>query len=361
MSEAPDYRSGTADTMEHYAQTAYTAPRSSTGIRTNQIAQIEARRTALEDQMAKYDHYAGPVDAGGLPGIPGLGPRATQGQILDFVSEHYPGMIGFFNSNPEIRNLLTAAAREGWSPEKLQGEIMGTNWYRGTAASARDFEILEQTDPATAQAQVAATGAQIRDSAQTLGIGMSGATIAQLAWQANRNGWNDAQTVDALLYGLNWSTVEAGQLTANVDEIKDLAGDYLVDISDSTARQYSARMASGEMTMAGVESALIASAKGRFSWMASEIEQGVKPIDYFAPVRDTIARTLEVAPETINLMDPKWIPLVEVRDRDSGKMRAATLNEAMLSARNQSSFVNTQGAQEMSAGMIQLVQDAFGY
>lgn len=350
---------GTADTMERYANTAYSSPNGGQ-IRTNRIAQIESQRTALEDQMARYGHYAGPV-TGGVPGIPGLGPRATTGQILDYIAENYPGMIGFFNSNPEIRNLLIDAAKEGWSPEKLTAEIQGTGWYRGTSANQRDFQLLEQQDPATAQAQVAATAADIRNSAATLGLGFSAKTIADLAWQVNRNGWNDSQTVDALLSSLNWNTVEAGQLTANVDDIKKIARDYLVSISDTSARQYSARIASGEMNLAGVESIMKSQAAARFSWMGDQIQQGVTPVDYFAPVRDTIARTLEVAPESIDLMDPKWLRLVEVHDRETGKTRAATLNEAMLSARNQSSWVNTQGAQEMSAGMIQLAQQAFGY
>lgn len=330
-------------------------------VRTNRIAQIEASQSALERQQAKYGHVTGPVDESGQAGLTGLGPRATTGQILDYIAENYPGMIGFFNNNPEIRAKLVQAAQEGWSPNKLQAEVMSTNWYRSSSVSQRDFQLLEAQDPATAQAQVAATAATIRDTARTLGIGLSGEAIAGMAWNVNRNGWNDAQTIDSLLHGLNWATVEGGQLTANVDDVKKIAGDYLVSVSDHTARQYSARIASGELNLAGVESIMQSQARARFSWMASEIDQGVKPSDYFAPVRDTVARTLEVAPETINLMDPKWLSLVEVRDRETNKMRAATMNEAMLSARDQGGWVNTQGAQEMSAGMIQLAQQAFGY
>jgi hypothetical protein len=291
---------------------------------------------------------------------PGLGPAASTGQILDYIAENYPGMVGFFNTNQEIRSKLVEAAKWGWSPSKLQAEVQATTWYRTTSNQAREFEILQSTNPAEAQAQVAAIAASIQNSAQTMGVGLAGSAIAGMAWQAARNGWTDAQTIDALLANLDWSTVEGGQLTATRDDIKAVAGQFLVDVSDTTAQQYAARIASGELTLEGVRSIMQRQATGRFSWLSDTIDQGVTPADYFAPVRDVIARTLEVAPDSINLMDPRWLGLVEVRDRETGQMRAATLNEAMLSARGRSEFVNTQGAGEMSAGLIQMAKEAFG-
>lgn len=301
-----------------------------------------------------------PVRTSPTDPLAGLGPGATTGQIMDFVAENYPGMIGFFNSNPEIRNKLIEAARWGWSPAKLDAEVKGTNWYRSTAYQARDFELLEAQDPASAKAQVASVAASIQNSARTMGLGLSGGQIAGLAWQAARNGWTDAQTVDALLSGLNWNMVEGGTLSANVDDIKAMAGDYLVNLSDSTARGYAARMASGEYTLEGVRAILQKQSRARFNWMADLIDQGITPKDYLAPVRDVIANTLEVAPESINLMSPQWMSLVERRDRESGQLRAATLNEALLSARGTNAYPDTQGAQELSAGMLSLVQEAFG-
>jgi hypothetical protein len=100
-------------------------------------------------------------------------------------------------------------------------------------------------------------------------------------------------------------------------------------------------------------------AKSRFGWLASQIDQGVTPDDYFAPTRDVIARTLEVSPESIDLMDPKWLGLVEVKD-DNGQTRGATLNEALLAARRQSQWSDTQNAQEMSASAAGLVKRMFG-
>ena len=338
-------------------------------IRTNTIAEgmirggVTGGATSV-DPLDRMRAAAGLV-TGGVAGAiagsnPGLGSGATTGQILDYIADNYPGMIGFFNTNPEIREKLIEAARWGWAPGKLEAEIQGTEWYRSTSAAARDFELMNAQDPASAQAQVSAVAAQIQNSARSMGLGISGDAIAGMAWTAARNGWTDSQTIDALLANLDWNTVEGGALTATVDDVKAIAGDYLVAVSEDTSRRYAARIASGELTLEGVRSIMQQQARSRFSWMGDQIDQGVAPSDYFAPVRDVIARTLEVAPESIDLMSPEWLGLVEVRDSTTGAMRAATLNEAMLAARRRTNFADTQGAQEMSAGMLQLTREAFG-
>ena len=118
----------------------------------------DRRFASLRGTTPTVDQFGRPIPQIGDQ-QPGLGPGASTGQIMDYVADHYPGMIGFFNSNPEIQAKLIEAAKWGWSPGKLQAEVQGTGWYRSTSAAARDFAILESSDPSTAQARVAATAA----------------------------------------------------------------------------------------------------------------------------------------------------------------------------------------------------------
>ena len=292
---------------------------------------------------------------------PFLRADASWADIESYVAEWYgPGMVGYLNSIPEVRDVLIQAARNKQPYNVTLAQIQGTGWYRGTDAKQRDFGLLEANDPAEAQRRVKETGAAIHNTAQTLGLGFSAQQVASMAWQVERNGWSDPQTIDALLRGISWESLGPGELTANVDAVKDLAGDYLVQISDNTARAWSKRIASGEMTLAGVESALQHQAKSRFSWMGSQIDQGVTPLDYFRPVRDVVAGTLELPTEEINLMDPKWLSLVEVREPD-GTVRGATMHEAMMRARSRPEFVDTRQADEMTSGLSSLVARAMGF
>lgn len=286
--------------------------------------------------------------------------RAPQAEVYAYISENFPGMSAFFNAVPEIRDILITAAREKLSPLIVQQQIQATSWWKARSASVRDWELLVNNDPAEARSQVQTAAADIQNTARSLGLSLSSGQIASLATEVSRNGWSDAQTIDRLLQGLNWSTVEGGDLTAMRDEVKKVGSRYLVEVSDSTAQQYASRIASGEMSIAGVQSIMQRQARSRFTWMTDIIDQGVTPEDYFAPIRDTIARTLELAPEAVNLMDSQWLGMVETRDPKTGEIRGATLHEADLAARRRPEYWNTNRAQEQAAWTVSALQEMFG-
>lgn len=275
-----------------------------------------------------------------------------------FVRENY-GQLAWALDDDEIGPILRRAAQEEWDPIKLFGAIQGTNWWRNTSAAARTWDQLLNEDPAEAARLVNQAAATVQNRARSLGIPLGAGQIQSIARSAAQNGWTDAQVVDQVMRQVNWATLEAGDLTALRDDVKSVASSYLVGVSDATAQQYAARIASGEMTMQGVRSAMVKQAKSRFSWMSSELDQGITVRDYLQPVRDTIARELEIAPDAVDLTDGKWLGMVEVPD-EKGGMRAATLNEAMLAARRRPEWAATRNAQETTTNMIGMIADVFG-
>ena len=196
----------------------------------------------------------------------------------------------------------------------------------------------------------------MKNRAESLGLNVN---VNSLAAAATANGWTDAQTVDALLNQANWATIEAGDLTALRDDVKRIGSDYLVNTTDSTAQNWAMKIASGEMSQEGVRSAMLKQAKARFSWMSDELDSGITPRDYFAPVKNVIAQELGVASEEVNLMDSKYLKMIE-KVGDDGKPRAATLDEAMMTARRDPRFANTAKAKEMSTNMSGMVAEIFG-
>lgn len=291
--------------------------------------------------------------ASGLPTNMAL---ASDAQIEAFIRSNY-GYMAAFMDVPEVKTALFNAARMGYDEQRLYGEITKTTWWKTTDAANRTWTKLQGEDPAEARRQVEQTAATVMNRARTLGLPPG--NVASIALQATKNGWNTDQQIDALIRQVNWGTIEAGDLTATRDSVRAIAGDYLVGVSDTTAQQYATRIASGEMSMDGVASAMRQQAKARFGWMASELDQGMTVKDYLAPVRDVIASELEVAPESVNLMDSKWLSMVETRG-DDGKPRAATLNEAMLAARAKPEWQSTKRAQEMTTGTMKMITNIFG-
>lgn len=291
-----------------------------------------------------------------LAELPGVGALATDSEIETYVRENY-GYMGSFLNVPEVRDVLFEAARWGYDEQKLYGKLSQTQWWQTTSASQRTWQQLTSEDPAEARRQVEQTAALVQNRARALGL--AGGDVADLALQATANGWTDAQQVDQLLRNVNWSTIQAGDLTDHRDSVKAIGGNYLVAVSDSTAQQYAERIASGELTLEGVRSAMAQQAKQRFGWMASQIDQGMTVKDYISPVRDVIASELEMAPEAIDMMDSKWLSMIERVD-DKGERRSATLHEAMLTARQQPEWKSTSHAQTQMAKVSKLMADTFG-
>jgi len=287
------------------------------------------------------------------------GPKSAAPEDVDaYVRDNYGYLAGFLDI-PDVGNILRDAAINKWSPGKLYGAISATDWWKSTSAAARTWTQLANEDPAEARRLVAQTAATVTNRAQSLGLGLSGAAIGSIASMATKNGWTDSQMVDHLMGQVNWQQIQAGDLTAKRDEVLAIGADYLVGVDASTAQNYAMRIASGEMTESGVKSAMLKQAKARFGWMADELDQGITVKDFLEPVRQTISRELGVANESIDLMDSKWLKMVETRGED-GKMRAATLDEAMLTARRDPMFNNTQKAKEMTTSLNGTLTKMFG-
>ena len=210
------------------------------------------------------------------------------------------------------------------------------------------------------KATIANLAAQLSDRAKQLGLNLSDKEVLDLAKQAVRNKWDSTVITDKLLISVDWNKVTAGDLTAGAELIRGKGREYMVPISFDQARDLSLRIAKGELTQDGVESMLRMQARSRYVWMAPLIDTGVKPGDYFAPIQNVIAQTLEITPDAVDLLDPKWMGMVEVRDTKTGTTRAATLNEAMLAARARPEWSKTKQAQDTMAATASKLANVFG-
>jgi urease gamma subunit len=285
--------------------------------------------------------------------------RSTSREDVDaYIRENYGQMAGFIN-HPEIGKILREAALGEFDYGKLYGRVVATDWWKNTSAAQRTWQQLASEDPAEARRLVNQTAATMNNRAKSLGLNLSAAQIGGMATTATVNGWTDAQTVDQLMQQVNWATLKAGDLTAKRDEVMTIAGDYLVGVSASTAQSYAEAMASGEMSPQGVRSAMMKQAKARFGYLSSELDQGMTVKQYFAPVANRIEQELELGSGSVDMMDSKWLSMLE-KTGDDGKLRAATLHEATQMARKDSRWANTQKAQEQTTNMMSSIGRIFG-
>lgn len=212
--------------------------------------------------------------------------------------------------------------------------------------------------PSKAQ-QYAQAEAAIRNQVKAMGIAFNDESIKSLAKVVVDNNWSNDMVTDYVVAGAgDWSTVQAGQLTAMVDSVQQKAAANLITISPETARDYARRVASGELTEDGINAILLNQAKTAFSWLTPQLDAGLSVRDVLMPSRDVIARELELPAETINLMDSKWQSMLVTKEAN-GAMRAATNDELIANARKTPEWQATKGARDLTTAAMMRLRSIF--
>ncbi len=298
---------------------------------------------------------------GGGTAFPGRVPGESRQAYNAWWEEYSPDIQPWIDANP---------GRED--------EFMGLAWtWRNNPTRLRDevlkagFAVPASPDSgggrrggggggggATKEQQYASAEAAVRNRAGMLGITFDDAAIMSIAKTVVDASWSSDQLDDYLVPAAQ-STNQAGVITATVNQVQQLAARQLLKVSDATAREWAARVASGEMDLDGVQSLLQAQAVQRYGWAASQISQGIGVRDLLLPTRDRIADELEMNPEEIDLMDEQWLGMVQTADAN-GQIRAATDSEAIMRARQRAEWANTRKAGDLAANTVMTIRNYFG-
>jgi len=206
--------------------------------------------------------------------------------------------------------------------------------------------------------QYASAEAAVRNRSRMLGLELDDGGIKALAKTVVDGKWSPDQLDDYMVPGAV-NTNAPGMITATVNRVQQLAAQQLIRVSDASAREWAGRIASGEMDLAGVQSLLQAQAASKYTWAASQISQGISVRDMLLPARDRIASELELAPESVDLMDDKWIGMMQTVD-DKGQTRASTDSEITMRARKMPEWSSTQRAGQAVAEYAATIRQYFG-
>lgn len=310
--------------------------------------------------------YGGYGTAAGNTGDP-----ATDADIDAFVRKNYPYLAGYL-AHPEIGPILRQAAVEGWDSARLQGAVSATNWWKTTSATARTFDAEMNLDPATAMQKVTAKEAELQRQAAQLGLTIGGDVTMPdgsvltgarfLAIQSLREGWTPQDITKRLLvYGAYdvTKTQTGGIMKATADDVIKLAGDYMLPMSTTAANGYAKQLAEGTITIEGIESILREQAAGRFPGLADSIRRGVKPAQFFDSYKQQIGALLEMDPDQIDLMSPKWAAVVDTVGAD-GSRRPMTLYEVQKYVRSTPEYDSTHNAYEEAVQLGEVLGKTFG-
>lgn len=258
------------------------------------------------------------------------------------------GYLGWFVDHPEIGPLLIKGATEGWDAARLQGALAKTKWWRTTSESARQFDALLISDPATASRRIKETALSFRLQAAQLGVPLDNNRVFTMSANAQRLGWNEDEMRLALVAEMKYrpNQIPTGGTAKMMTEVSKVAADHMVPINSKQAFQWAKRIIGGAADMDAVNTQFQRLAAVRFPHLATQIANGMTPAQFFDPYRNVIARTLGVSPDDIDLMAKEWGPVTSFADRKTGQTRPMTFTEAERYARARPEWAETDDAWE---------------
>jgi hypothetical protein len=271
---------------------------------------------------------AGGTQTGTQTGTQPSTPAVIPADWEQAAQEQYGGYYAIVKSIPEVATLLQNAVANDWSNEKFQYELSQTTWFKTTSSSARAWDLSEQSDPASAQQKVDNQAAQIKAKALTLGIRLDDTSVAKLAKDSLRGGWDETTITNSIGSQAMQSTAGVSQLRSGYigQTLRQTAADYGISLSDDTFNQFVNKVATGQESQNSFQQYALQMAKSLFPGIAAQLDAGQTYKQIVDPYKQTAAQILEMNPENIDFVDPKWSKAVTFVT-DKGEQRPMNYNE----------------------------------
>jgi len=280
------------------------------------------------------------------------------------AKELYGGYYAIVQSVPELQGLLRQAYNEKWSTARFEYEIKQTSWWKNNSDTTRQWDMMSQMDPATARQQVQnRTSEMLAMSLEQFGVSFSAGQLSKLATDSLRFGWSQQTLLNAI--GLEATKSQRGmsQLAQGFigQGIKATAYQYGLNLADNTFNQWIVDIASGKQARQGFTSYALQTAKTLYKGIASQLDAGLTFQQIVDPYRNYASQILELNPETISFIDPKWTRAVNFTD-DKGQVRAMGLDEwgDYLRQDKQFGYEYTSQAQQRAYQVVNNLANLFG-
>ena len=288
--------------------------------------------TAASD-VAYWEFTTDSGDESG-PGIVGPqgvldGSLLTDAEIEAYAAEF--GYAAYWLNHVELGPIIRqAAGPPEWTQAKLLAAIQATDWWRDHEDADVKFQLLEQSEPAEAAAQLADARQRIETEATSLGVTIDPARLDEMARHSIIWNWTVSDQSNAILGEAKWEpgAAETGTIAGNVRRINKLIGDYQVNVTADQVEEFAQNLYLGAITLEGIEAEFANQAKSMYPHFADRIDSGFSPRTIFSPYKQHVATLLDMPVNQIDLLgDPRFQPIIDTVD-DKGEHRAMTLSEA---------------------------------
>lgn len=285
------------------------------------------------------------------------------------IAEQYP-YFSFLLNDPEVGPLLTRAVdpSQPYSSNKFQAELMKTSYFRDRSAATRQWEILVNTDPAEAWRRRAEVYFQQADIASKLGYSLSEPELQFMAeWNLGRGievgspEWNWGLRTILNTPSATGERLVNGSIMGAMNKLHDTAkGDWMMSLSQEEYYKMGVDIAMGYLDDNAVRYALQERASSLYPHLRPQMDQGATMKDLFSGHMQTVADEWEISPGELTYDSPTMQSIIGRRDPETGAMRAASLYEAKVLARNDDRFWKTSRARQLESGAGSYLLKTFG-
>jgi len=277
------------------------------------------------------------------------------------LAEEYGFAYAFLKSDKSLWGLFKKAVSGGWSAEKFTARLKTTKWFRKNGESARQWKLLEKSDPATAKQRFKQTRAQVGDFAAELGAQVSGEQLTKLTKNALLYNWNESQLRNMLGdYVRSTHGVYTGDTGDEMDQVRKTAWANGVRLSGTTLHNHATNIAKGKYDSDYVEGLLRRQAITLYPEYADQLKAGMDMFDIASPYRESMAKILEMNPADIDMFDNTLRGAMQTKN-EKGELTSKTLWQFEQDLRRDPRWYGTQNAQDSTMAVGRQVLKDFGF
>ncbi|MGY0232755.1 hypothetical protein [Longispora urticae] len=263
------------------------------------------------------------------------------------LAAQYGYAASFFQSIPELNNLLNQALAQKWTPARFQGEFMKSAWYRTTSDAKRQWNVLQTTDPATAERRLQDQTLKIRNMATQAGVIITDDRLRQMALETLSGGYSEEVLKNAVAAEFHYQPGgTTGGAASTEADMKRLAGDYGVTLSDQDVGSMVQGVMSGRFNQDNLLDFVRDQARSKYPGMTEWIDQGLSVRQVASPYTSSYSKLLEVDAASVDLNDPMIQKALQGNKNKDGQWAKQSLYDFENSIRQTPQWLKTGNAKE---------------
>lgn len=278
--------------------------------------------------------------------------------------------------NRKTKKFVLGKKTEGveWGSEQIALEIQNSRWYKNRDGSTRMAENARLSDPATWQRNVSDIASNLQKQAAQMGANLGDLDVADLAERILKENYlyidrsPDGKIPDSVVSAFlvpyinpNEEGKFGGKAGMDAAQIRATAREYGVNLTDKFVLQTLRGLQDGTTTEQDVLSYIVTQAKSAWGPLGEKISETTSTAALASSYIATLANTLELDEDSIDLNTPEIKNALMFTDPASGQVRQKSLWEFEKELRNDQRWDTTkQGQAELGDAAMMMLRD-FGF